>query len=380
VALTLLYGEIHGTSTTPTSVTGNVGADELSTRAPARGAVFLRVEKNGGIRAEVGRETLSSMQGIATLRVGDSAPVPPQPHPEEHIVRNWPDGAPAVSVLCPTFNHVSFIEQAINGFLCQQTTFRYEVLIRDDASTDGTREIIEEYATRYPSIIRPILESENRFPHVMPGRVLRSLAKGRYAAYCEGDDYWIDPLKLQRQFDALERDASAVVSHHQTVVVQDGVIVSLGQLPQQSCRDFSGRELTEGAWILSSSRFYRNVDIPANRRNHPLTNGDRYLSAQLGLYGGAIFEPDLVSVYRLHKGGVWSPLDHTERKISQATSFFLLGQQFGHQSHLRLKRLWYRRALWRLAGVLFSPRILIPREFRRVVASVRTKYHAYWEA
>jgi hypothetical protein len=101
------------------------------------------------------------------------------------------------------------------------------------------------------------------------------------------------------------------------------------------------------------------------------------VSAQLGLLGGAVFEPDIVSAYRLHDGGVWSPLDSTERKISQAVSFYLLGEQFGNQDRHDLKRLWYGRALRRLIGVFFTPHVFLPREFLRAIGLVRTKVRGY---
>lgn len=311
------------------------------------------------------------------FRVGDAAPLPPLLKPEQEILKHWPDGPPAVSVLCPTYNHVSFIERAIHGFLCQETNFRFEIIIRDDASTDGTHEVVESYASQYPSLIRPVLETQNKFPEVRPAAVLRPLVRGRYIAYCEGDDYWFDPLKLQKQFDALEHNPGAVLSHHQTLVVENGIIRSLGQLPESQCRDFTGRELTRGAWILSSSRFYRNVDFVVNPRAHPLTNGDRYLSAQLGLFGGALFEPDVKSVYTLHQGGIWSPLDATEKAISQATSFFLLGEQFGRQNHRKLKRYWYQKSIFRFARALLNPRLLSPKAARRTLASLGEKVSQY---
>jgi hypothetical protein len=156
-------------------------------------------------------------------------------------------------------------------------------------------------------------------------------------------------------------------------VVENGIIKSLGQLPEEQCRDYSGPELTRGAWILSSSRFYRNVNFPVNPRAHPLTNGDRYLSAQLGLFGGALFEPDVQSVYTLHKGGIWSTVDPTEQALSQATSFFLLGEQFGRQNQSKLRRYWYLKSIIRLARTLLNPRLLAPRMAQRTLASLGEK-------
>lgn len=113
---------------------------------------------------------------------------------------------PKVSICCITYNHVTYIAQAIESFLMQKTTFPFEILIHDDASTDGTSEIIRDYERKYPDIIKPIYQTENQYSQ---GRSISATyqfprAKGRYIALCEGDDYWTDPLKLQKQVDFLE--------------------------------------------------------------------------------------------------------------------------------------------------------------------------------
>ncbi|WP_303330005.1 glycosyltransferase [uncultured Muribaculum sp.] len=114
---------------------------------------------------------------------------------------------PLVSISCITYNHASYIKECIDGFLMQQTNFNFEVLIHDDHSTDGTEEIIKEYAKQYPDIIKPLFEKENQYSLGKPiGSAVWNLprARGEYIAICEGDDYWTDPYKLQKQVDFLE--------------------------------------------------------------------------------------------------------------------------------------------------------------------------------
>ena len=122
---------------------------------------------------------------------------------EYEIMKNWRSrGKPLLSCCCITYNHEKFISQAIEGMLIQETDFPFEIILHDDASTDSTAEIIKKYAGRYPNIIRTILQKENQYvqkKNIMAIPIRE--ARGRYIASLEGDDYWIDPLKLQKQVD-----------------------------------------------------------------------------------------------------------------------------------------------------------------------------------
>lgn len=111
-----------------------------------------------------------------------------------------------VSVLCLTYNHEKYIEDALKGFMLQETSFSFEVIIHDDASSDETRSILENYASRYPETITLILQSDNQYSKGVDilKDILVPRSKGRYLAICEGDDYWFDPLKLQKQYDLME--------------------------------------------------------------------------------------------------------------------------------------------------------------------------------
>lgn len=113
-----------------------------------------------------------------------------------------------VSILCTAFNHEKYIRSALEGFVSQKTDFDYEVIIHDDASTDGTAEIIREYAEKYPDLIKPIYQTENQLSQWVDIYVsyLVPAASGTYLAICEGDDYWNDSHKLQLQVDFLDQN------------------------------------------------------------------------------------------------------------------------------------------------------------------------------
>jgi len=124
---------------------------------------------------------------------------------------------PLVSICCVIYNHAPFIRKCLDGFLMQETNFPIEILIHDDCSTDGTTEIIKEYSSKYPDLIFPLYETENQYSK--PGRESMDFynyrrAKGKYIAYCEGDDYWTDPLKLQKQVDFMETHNEYSVCFH----------------------------------------------------------------------------------------------------------------------------------------------------------------------
>ena len=131
-----------------------------------------------------------------------------------------------VSISCITYNHAPYIRQCLDGFMMQHTNFAFEVLIHDDASTDGTTEIIKEYETRYPDVIKPIYEEENQWVKGRRGSAVFNFprARGKYIALCEGDDYWTDPLKLQKQVDFLESNINCSLCFHRVKVMYDNNI------------------------------------------------------------------------------------------------------------------------------------------------------------
>ena len=115
-------------------------------------------------------------------------------------------GDPLVSIRCMVYNHEPYLRQCLDGFVMQKTTFPFEAVVHDDASTDGSAAVIREYAEKYPDIIKPVYETENQYTKGTLGRVLSDAThpNTKYIAFCEGDDYWTDPEKLQIQVDFLE--------------------------------------------------------------------------------------------------------------------------------------------------------------------------------
>lgn len=127
-----------------------------------------------------------------------------------------------VSIICTAYNHEKYIEKTIKGFLMQKTTFKYEILIHDDASTDNTAHIIKKYEKQYPELFKVIYQKENQYSqNKSPSKYLFELSNAKYFAFCEGDDYWIDEYKLQKQVDFLEKNKDFYATYHNVLVVNE---------------------------------------------------------------------------------------------------------------------------------------------------------------
>ena len=131
----------------------------------------------------------------------------------------------SISISVLAYNHKNFIRQMLEGIIMQKTNFKFEILIHDDASTDGTADIIREYQVKFPQIIKPILQQKNQFSQGVDPHIYFNWprAQGQYLCLCEGDDYWTDPFKLQKQKDFLDAHPEcSLVFHPVEVHWQDG--------------------------------------------------------------------------------------------------------------------------------------------------------------
>lgn len=144
-----------------------------------------------------------------------------------------------VSIGCITYNHEKYIGEAIESFLNQKVNFKYEILIHDDASTDNTANIIRGYEEKYPDIIKPIYQAENQYSKgSYPSMINLERAKGKYIALCEGDDYWTDCNKLQKQIDYMEQHKDCTLCFHNAKVINtDGVVINSRFLPRLDLRE-----------------------------------------------------------------------------------------------------------------------------------------------
>ena len=213
---------------------------------------------------------------------------------------------PLVSIACITYNQDKYIRQCLDGFVMQKTNFKFEIVIHDDASTDNTPSIIREYCDRYPDLFVPILQTQNKYregkgiliPYVYPR------CKGKYIALCEGDDYWIDPLKLQKQVDFLEENPDYVFSYTNYLIDSD----SMGGIVEVNSKSVSGNIckylLTRNNPIITASVCIRRTIVESymlehNRYEIKMLMGDLPLWIYASKEGMVHYLNERTTVYRL---------------------------------------------------------------------------------
>ncbi len=216
---------------------------------------------------------------------------------------------PLVSVLCPTFNHGKFIAQAMEGFLSQITTFDFEIIIHDDASSDDTVKLIKNYiaANKNKRIsFNTVFETENQYSQGITDYLKNMFmsAKGKYIAFCEGDDYWIDAQKLQKQVDFLEKHPDYAVCFHPVKVFYENHEKPDSVYPETTdSKAFTIKQLLKENFIQTNSVMYRKQNYAT--LIDTVMPMDWYLHLFHAQFGKIGFIPDAMSAYRRHVGGLW---------------------------------------------------------------------------
>jgi glycosyltransferase involved in cell wall biosynthesis len=215
--------------------------------------------------------------------------------------------APLVSIICITYNHARYIEQTLDGMLAQRTSFEFEVLVGDDRSSDGTAEIIRKYAEAHPQIV-PVLRETNIGPNPNFQDLARRL-RGKFVAICEGDDFWTDPDKLQKQVDFFDEHPEYTVCFHRARVLHEDYPDVEEFFPEACGPEVSLQQLVHENCIQTNSVMYRwrfGPEHPFEIKSE-IVPGDWFthlLQAKVGRVG---FLDDCMAVYRRHSMGMWSP-------------------------------------------------------------------------
>jgi len=225
-----------------------------------------------------------------------------------------------VSICCTTFNHGNFIKYAIEGFLMQKTDFPIEILIHDDASTDGTTEIIKKYENEYPDLIHAVYQTENQYSQgkkVFP--ILANQARGKYIALCEGDDYWIDAYKLQKQVNFLNSHPEYVMVSHNALKIYEKENFEQAHLVKNFIKpfDFNQRDLMIKNRCITCTVMFRNGLVQSFPDVYYMsTGGDRRLYLLLTEFGKGRVTPDVTSVYRKHHNSLTGSRNSPEKILA----------------------------------------------------------------
>lgn len=268
--------------------------------------------------------------------------------------------APVVSVIVPTYQHAVYIEKCIQGILMQRTAFSVEILIGEDESTDGTREICERLAADNPDRVRLFLGSRKEVIYILgrpTGRAnflnLLRAASGKYIAVCEGDDYWTDPLKLQKQVDFLEANPDCSLCFHRAMLLK-GDKLEMQPIPDKVDMDHVQFEdlLSTFNFIATGSVVFRKWKGNSPKWMYEVPFLDLGLHGFMAQTGKIHCINEAMSVYRIHSGGAWTKLDSDDQRKSYLRFYHLISPMLSsaQRSIVQQKRIGL---LWQMANSRF---------------------------
>lgn len=287
-----------------------------------------------------------------------------------------------VSVAMITYNHERYVRQAIESIINQKTIYRIELIIGEDCSSDETLAICKEYEQKCPQIVKLLPSNVNLG---VTSNLIRTLqaCTGEYIALCEGDDYWGDSLKVQKQVDFLSANRDFVASYHQMRVVDEyGNVIRDSKNSFLHNHDLTPEEMISGRVMSLASLCFRNVISSYPEEFSKSPTGDNFLSSLLGTYGKGKYQNEIEpSSYRMHTGGVWSLKNNAHKKMTLLFSYFLMWQYYARIGKPEWAKLLYNKIMLegfysnpyqdRSVGWLGTTEIHLVRQIRRVFRLLR---------
>lgn len=263
-----------------------------------------------------------------------------------------------VSVIMITYKHEAFIAEAISGVLMQEVNFPVELIIADDCSPDKTEEVISSFqAHKNYHWIKYTRHQTNK--GMMPNFIWAlEQCKGKYIALCEGDDYWTDPYKLQKQVDFLESNEKYVLTFHNVVSVDadNKPVDTFNRLPDKFKRDYKGIELMMGQGVLPTLTLcFRNVPetYPEELLDAPL--GDIALRSYLGNFGDAKYIADVKPAgYRLQVGGVWTSQSLLNQKLMVKNTYIVLMHYYKNKGDYQMYNYYKNQKIPAQSEIIFN--------------------------
>lgn len=249
-----------------------------------------------------------------------------------------------VSINCITYNHENYIAEAIDSFLMQKTNFKFEILIHDDASSDRTADIIREYEKKYPDIIKPILQKENQKSKGVINinyRFNHTRAKGKYIAMCEGDDYWIDSYKLQKQIDYLENHTHCSMCFHAAEIVTIcKEKIDIIKPYNENCISITDDIILGGGGFMATNSIVYRRDAMSNppQLYFDWPVGDYPLQILTSMKNYAYYINEIMSAYRVGVKGSWttkmtSSKDSKDKNVKHIEKTIVLLNEFNEYSN-----------------------------------------------
>ena len=224
------------------------------------------------------------------------------------------DQVAAVSVIMITYNHADYVKKAIEGVLMQKTTFKIDLIISNDASTDATNQVIEQSIKDLPENVSVRYFNKTTNIGMMPNFLfVLQQATSPYIAQCDGDDYWTDELKLQKQFDFLEANSQYQICHH-NVLEKRGLKYRKRNHKKMTDVSTDLKRLAAGNFVHSSSIMIRNIVRIFPEYFSTAENGDYFLLLLTARHGKIKYLNEVMSVYRIHNTSSWSSMKKQQQR------------------------------------------------------------------
>jgi glycosyltransferase involved in cell wall biosynthesis len=264
------------------------------------------------------------------------------------MITNSKSDLPIVSVWMVTYNHESFIKQSIESVLEQKTNFPFEIIIGEDCSTDGTRKIIKQLELQYPNIIKPIYHEKNVGANRNAYEYCLPKLRGKYIACLEGDDFWTDPHKLQKQVDFLEKNPDVVLSFHNVNVINENNNRFIPGKSNKEPKYYGWKDIFH-IHVPTLSVVFRNVLSNFPTDVFKVYNADAFLFGYLSSYGSAANLGFIGATYRQHAGGIYTKNKTIENQLLVLKSRYTMlnSRSFNTDQKAEIRaEIWRRKKMY----------------------------------
>jgi len=255
-----------------------------------------------------------------------------------------------VSVVLLTYNHEKFIAQTIEGIVAQKVNFDFELVIGEDFSKDNTRTICEQYANKYPEIINLLPSDKNHGPNPNEVRTLRACS-GKYIAICEGDDYWTDMHKLQKQADFLDANEDFTMCFSDVEVIDETGVNNANCYPPLSKDVFTIEDIITAGYCIvpTATLFFRNIlPDPLPQFYHNALGSDVALHLLLTDKGKAKYLKEKTAVYRHHFGGLTKTEENIRKRDEGEIIMYELADKYFNYKYTDV----FKKQLFRLSKMM----------------------------